>query len=215
MRADAGVRINGLVRWTINRGLAGLERWAGTPGTVGGGLHGNAHFEDRLLGDRVQAAGVADQRGEVREVAASELEFAYDFSRLRRTGEVLLWADFAVHGGDPTELRRAARESLAYRKRTQPLHAASAGCIFQNPDPHRDPLPSGVPASAGALMDGAGLKNRSIGRARVSDIHGNFIVNDGGATATEIRELIALCKRTVEDRYGVQVREEIVHLGER
>lgn len=214
VRADAGVRINGLVRWTINRGLAGLERWAGTPGTVGGGIHGNAHFDGRLLGDRVQAAGVADPKGEVREVAASELEFAYDFSRLRRTGEVLLWADFAVRGGNPTELRRAARASLAYRKRTQPLHAASAGCIFQNPDPRRDRLPSGMPATAGALIDGAGLKNRSIGGARVSDIHGNFIVNDGGATAVDIRELIALCARTVEERYGVQLREEIVHLGE-
>ncbi len=76
-----------------------------------------------------------DRGREVHDVAAADMEFAYDFSRLHRTGEVVLPADFRVAGGEPDALRAVARDSLAYRKRTQPLASPSAGCIFQNPDP--------------------------------------------------------------------------------
>jgi UDP-N-acetylmuramate dehydrogenase len=117
-------------------------------------------------------------------------------------------------GCDPAALRAVARDSLAYRKRTQPLHVPSAGCIFQNPDPARDPVPPGIPASAGALIDRAGLKGQALGRARVSPVHANFVVNEGGATASEIRALIDLCRVTVAERFGVHLREEIVCLGE-
>ena len=215
VRADAGVSVNGLVRWTIHRGLAGLEVWAGTPGTVGGAVYGNAHFDGRLVGECVEWVGLAGRRGTVREVAGRDMEFGYDRSRLQRTGEVLLWADFrVVEGGDPVRLRQRARRSLAYRKRSQPLDVPSAGCVFQNPDLSRDRLPAGVPASAGALIEGAGLKGRRVGGARVSDVHGNFIVNDGGATAADIRALVELCKAEVARQYGVELREEIVLLGE-
>ena len=103
VRADAGVSVNGLVRWTIHRGLAGLEVWAGTPGTVGGAVYGNAHFDGRLVGECVESVGLAGRRGTVREVAGRDMEFGYDRSRLQRTGEVLLWADFRVveGGGQP------------------------------------------------------------------------------------------------------------------
>jgi UDP-N-acetylmuramate dehydrogenase len=116
-------------------------------------------------------------------------------------------------GGDPAALRAVARESLAFRKRTQPLESASAGCIFQNPDPARERVPPGIPASAGALVDRAGLKGAREGQARVSPTHANFIVNDGAASAAEIRALIERCKRDVLTRFGVSLREEIVYLG--
>ena len=74
VKADAGVTLNGLVRWTISRGLAGLERWAGTPGTVGGGLHGNAHFQGALLGDHLVEAGLADRQGVEHRVRPAALE---------------------------------------------------------------------------------------------------------------------------------------------
>ena len=111
-------------------------------------------------------------------------------------------------------LRRTARESLAYRKRTQPLDSPSAGCIFQNPQRELDAVPEGIPWSAGALIDRAGLKGTAIGGARVSTTHGNFIVTDGHSTAVEIRRLIGQCRRTVLARVGVELREEIVYLGE-
>jgi UDP-N-acetylmuramate dehydrogenase len=214
IRADAAMTINGLVRWTINHACAGLEAWAGTPGTVGGAIYGNAHFGGRLIGEYVTGVRLASRDGSTRDVAVGEMAFGYDRSRLQDTGEILLSAAFRVSRGDPAALRTTARESLAYRKRTQPLDAASAGCIFQNPEPGRDAVPEGIPWSAGALVDRAGLKGAAIGGARVSPTHGNFIVNDGTATAREVRALIARCQQRVRERFGVALREEIVYLGE-
>jgi UDP-N-acetylmuramate dehydrogenase len=214
IRADAGVTINGLVRWTISHGVAGVEAWAGTPGTVGGAVYGNAHFRQRNIGDLVDLVTLAGPDGRVLDVPAADIEFDYDYSRLHRTGEVVLSADFRVSSGEPAALRAIARESLAFRKRTQPLESASAGCIFQNPRPGRDRVPEGIPWSAGALVDRAGLKGAREGGARVSPTHGNFIVNEGGATAREIRTLIERCQRAVREQFGVALREEIVYLGQ-
>jgi UDP-N-acetylmuramate dehydrogenase len=213
IRADGGVTINGLVRWTISHGVAGLEAWAGTPGTVGGAIHGNAHFRGRLISELIESVTLASASGDATEVPASEMEFGYDYSRLHRTREVVLSAVFRVSPGVPADLRAVARESLAFRKRTQPLESASAGCVFQNPDPARDVVPSGIPPSAGALVDRAGLKDVRAGGARVSTTHANFIVNDGDATADDIRRLIERCKQNVRSRFGVGLREEIVYLG--
>jgi UDP-N-acetylmuramate dehydrogenase len=213
IRADAGVTINGLVRWTITHGLAGLEAWAGTPGTVGGAIHGNAHFRGRNISDVVEAVTLADRTGTIELVPAARMEFAYDYSRLHRTGEVAIAADFRVGAGDPERLRAVARESLAYRKKTQPLASPSAGCIFQNPDPSRDRVPEGIPWSAGALVDRAGLKGLRVGQARVSATHGNFIVNEGGAAAADVRALIDRCRLEVQRQFGVELRHEIVFLG--
>jgi UDP-N-acetylmuramate dehydrogenase len=130
VRADAAVTINGLVRWTINRGYAGLEAWAGTPGTVGGAVFGNAHWKSTNIGDLIDSVRLARRDGTLLQVPADRMEFAYDYSRLKRSGEVAIWVAFKVTGGaDPAALRAVARESLAFRKRTQPLEAPSAGCI--------------------------------------------------------------------------------------
>ncbi len=215
VRADAAVTINGLVRWTINHGCAGLEAWAGTPGTVGGGLFGNAHFGGRLIGDLVIGVRLASPAGTTSEVPGAAMAFGYDRSRLQDTGEILLSAVFRVSQGDSAALRATARESLAYRKRTQPLDVPSAGCIFQNPDPARgDAVPADVPWSAGALVDRAGLKGAVEGGARVSPAHGNFIVNAGTATARDIRRLIERCRTAVREQFGVELRDEIVYLGD-
>ena len=213
IRADAGLTINGLVRWTINRGVAGLEAWAGTPGTVGGAIYGNAHFQGRLISEVIERVTLVGSGGTVEEVPVEDMEFGYDYSRLHRTREVVLSADFRTGSGDPAALREVARASLAFRKRTQPLEAASAGCIFQNPDPALERVPDGIPASAGALVDRAGLKGAAEGAASVSPTHANFIVNRGGATAADIVRLVERCKREVAERFGVQLREEIVRLG--
>lgn len=214
VRASAGVTLNGLVRWTISRGLAGLEGWAGTPGTVGGAVYGNAHFRDRLLSEVVAAVGMAGPDGADRVAPAGAMAFGYDASRLQHTGEVALWVEFAVGEADPAALRARAREALAYRKGTQPLGVPSAGCIFRNPGPRSSRLPAGVPASAGALIDRAGLKGTAIGNARVSHRHANFIVGGPGASARDVRALVDLCRTRVEAAFGVVLRREVVYLGE-
>ena len=137
--------INGLVRWTITTALAGLEAWAGTPGTVGGAIHGNAHFQGRLIGDLVAAATLADARRAPATMSRRRhWSSAYDRSRLQRTGEIARVRGLRRRAPEsPASLRAVARESLAFRKRTQPLASPSAGCIFQNPDPARDRVPDG------------------------------------------------------------------------
>lgn len=215
LRAEAAVTINGLVRHCVAHGLAGLEAWAGTPGNVGGGVRGNAHFKGRLLSEHVLAVRLAAADGAaVADVPAAEMEFGYDRSRVQHTGEIVLSAVFRVGPGEPEALRAIARGSLAFRKRTQPLHLPSAGCFFQNPDPARDRLPPGMPASAGALIDRAGLKGARVGGARVSEVHANFLVNAGGATAADFDALAATCVRRVREDFGVELREEIARLGE-
>jgi UDP-N-acetylmuramate dehydrogenase len=215
IRAEAAVTINGLVRWTINHGVAGVEAWAGTPGTVGGAIHGNAHFGGRLIGDLVESVRLADRGGSVHEVPAAAMAFGYDRSRLQSSGEILLSAVFLVSSADPPGLRATARASLAFRKRTQPLETPSAGCIFQNPDRARgDVVPDGVPPSAGALIDRAGLRDTRIGGARISPTHANFFLNDKDATAADIRRLLELARARVREQFGVDLRDEIIMLGE-
>ncbi len=214
-RADAAVTINGLVRWTINRGYAGLEAWAGTPGTVGGAIYGNAHWKKTNIGDLVESVRLLKPDGTLLQAPADRMAFEYDYSRLKRTGEIVLWVAFRVTpGGDPAALRAVARESLAFRKRTQPLESPSAGCIFMNPDPVLDGVPEGIPPSAGALVDRAGLKGAVLGGARVSPTHANFIINDGSASAAEIHQLVEQCRGAVKDRFGVTLRNEIISLGD-
>jgi len=214
VRAEAGVTINGLVRWLIGRGLAGLEAWAGTPGTVGGAVHGNAHYAGHNISEHIVDVGLLSPRGVFGTVPAGDMGFGYDTSRLFDTLEVVVWADVRVSGGEPDAMRAVARASLAHRKRTQPLHLPSAGCIFQNPDPTRDRVPMGVPWSAGALVDRAGLKGASAGGATISATHANFIVADKTATAADIRRLIERAREAVRRQFGVELRDEIVYLGE-
>ena len=171
VRADAAVTINGLVRWTINRGYAGLEAWAGTPGTVGGAIYGNAHWKQTNIGELVESVRLVKPDGTLLQAPADRMEFDYDYSRLKHTGEIVLWAAFRVApGADPAALRAVARESLAFRKRTQPLESPSAGCIFMNPDRVARPRAGGhsaVGRCAGRSRRAEGRGERR--RARVAD----------------------------------------------
>ncbi len=144
--------------------------------------------------------------------------------RKRRHNDHIIAPNVMLHAAMPAWTNAAgtasrnvgstARTSLAFRKRTQPLHLPSAGCIFQNPDPTRDRVPPDVPCSAGALIDRAGLKSTCVGGAMVSEVHANFLVNAGGASAADILDLVALVERTVHERFGVTLRREIAVMGE-
>jgi UDP-N-acetylmuramate dehydrogenase len=166
------------------------------------------------MSEVVARACLLDRAGEVRVEPVETLGFGYDASRLQTTGEALLWVEIRVHDDDPMALRKTAKESLTFRKRTQPLALPSAGCIFQNPEAERALLPEGVPCSAGALIDRVGLKGARRGGARISPVHANFFVNEGGATADDMVGLIDEARRRVKERYGIELREEIVRLGD-
>jgi UDP-N-acetylmuramate dehydrogenase len=182
---------------------------------VGGAIAGNAHWAGHLISEHVVSVTLLTRGGLVTELAAERMDFAYDRSRVQQTGELVLSATFRLAPGQaPDQLRATARASLLHRKQTQPLRLPSAGCVFQNPAPGIDTVPDGIPWSAGALIDRAGLKGTAIGVARVSPVHANFIVNEGGATASDVRALIELCRAEVERQFGVHLRDEIVCVGE-
>ena len=167
-----------------------------------------------MIGERVAAAGLLGRDGGTHRVSRDRMGFGYDRSRVQETGEVVLWAEFAVEAGRVADLRAEARSSLRLRKRTQPLDAPSAGCVFRNPDPEGQHLPAGMPCAAGALVDGAGLKGCAVGGARVSHVHANFVVTDPGARARDVRILIERCRAAVAAKYGVTLAPEVVFLGE-
>ena len=214
VRAAAGVTLNGLIRWMIQRRLGGLESWAGTPGSVGGAIYGNAHFQGQLISERVTSVGLASRDGGAISASRTEMRFQYGTSRLHRTKETVTWAEFTADDAQPEQLRTTARASLAYRKKTQPLDVSSAGCAFRNPVGSADRLPPDLPCSAGALIDSVGLKGRKCGGARVSSRHGNFIVTEDGATASDVVTLMRLCREEVAQRYRIELVPEIDLLGE-
>jgi UDP-N-acetylenolpyruvoylglucosamine reductase len=182
--------------------LGGLEWMEGIPGEVGGGLRMNAGAMGAQTFENVVRVRYLDEEGVAHEKTPAEMEVHYrHVPTLDRN-----FAVAAVFKGTPAtarEIERRLDESQEKRRATQPA-AKSAGCIFKNPPT--------IPA--GKLVDELGLKNTSVGNARVSEIHGNFIVNDGGATSSEVLELIAKIQETTRKQRGIELETEVQIVGE-
>ena len=183
-------------------GLGGLEWMEGIPGAVGGSLRMNAGAMGGQTFENVVRVRYLDENGEAHTKGRDELEVHYrNFPLLENN-----FAVSAVFRGAPApteEIVRKLEASQEKRRTTQPA-AKSAGCIFKNPDS----------CPAGKLVDELGLKNSRIGKARVSEVHGNFIVNDGGATAVEMLELIEKIKATARAKRGIELETEVQIVGE-
>jgi len=183
-------------------GIGGMEWMEGIPGAVGGGLRMNAGAMGAQTFENVVRVRYLDANGEAHTKSRDELEVHYrDFSLLKKN-----FAVSAVFRGQPAPLEEIVRKleaSQEKRRASQPA-AKSAGCIFKNPDS----------CPAGKLVDELGLKNAHVGKARVSEVHGNFIVNDGGATAAEMLELIEKIKATALAKRGIELETEVQIVGE-
>ena len=225
--AGAGVSLPRLVNDLAKKGLAGLEWGAGVPGTIGGAVVSNAGAGGGCVADTLQAARVLfTGAGEpvVRELNAGALGLSYRHSRFRAARRVLfaddghpiaaprqrieppemiVGASFLLRRDDPAAVRARVREHLDYRKRTQPVEK-SAGSVFKNP-------PGDY---SGRLIEAAGLKGTCHGGAQISPRHANFIVNTGGATASDVVALIALARRTVRERFGAELELEVEPRGD-
>lgn len=202
--AESGVIMNQLVRFTVEQGLSGLEYQLGLPGTVGGAIFMNSNFprENVFAGSNLFKAKILNQKGEVREVDKSYFKFAYDQSILQETGEIVLSVVFKLNSMDKKILWERGMKTLEWRNKTQPK-GASAGCIFRNPKI----------TSAGYLIDKAGLKGREQGKAVISGLHANFMLNKGGAKAEDILELINLARDEVYKKFGVNLSLEVRKIG--
>jgi UDP-N-acetylmuramate dehydrogenase len=198
--AEAGVRLDILIRCAIESGLSGLEMFIGIPGTVGGAVAMNAGGSGHEFGQLVRtASGVDPDSGELVEVPAARIEWNYRSAQLN--GLVVTAVELDLVPGDTPALRQRARQLMQRKASAQPLSNASAGCIFKNPP--------GL--SAGKLIEEAGLKGERSGGAVVSTKHGNFIVNESGkASARDILRLIERIRERVWNLFQVSLELEIV-----
>ena len=202
IRAGVGVRLKGLSGAAITAGLAGFEWMEGIPGDVGGCLRMNAGAMGVEAFDQVERLRYADSEGNILEKTPAELEVQYRSVPLLRSNYALS-AVFRGTRAASAEVERTTKDYSAKRKSSQPA-GASAGCIFRNPEGGK----------AGQLVDLAGLKNHRFGAARVSEQHANFIVNDGGASASDVLALVEQVRDAVLKRHGVRLENEVQVIGE-
>lgn len=200
--AGVGLKFKQLTAIARNAGIGGFEWMEGIPGSLGGGLRMNAGAMGSQTFEQVVRVRFCDEDGNIFTRTPEELEIRYrDVPTLRRN--FALSATLRGHPADRAEIEAAIAASETKRRSSQPI-AASAGCIFKNP----------AETPAGKLVDELGFKNFSVGRARVSDVHANFIVNDGGATASEILALIEEIKAAAARQRGVTLETEVQIVGE-
>ncbi len=201
-----------LVKKTVDDGYAGFEYQLGLPGTIGGGIFMNSKWTHPVsyIGDNLVSAELLDKNGEVKTVDRSYFNFAYDYSNLQKTNELVLTATFRLKICPSALLLQRAEEAMEYRRKTQPVGVKSSGCFFRNiseTDKERLGLPT---TSAGYLIDKAGLKGRRIGAFSVSTIHANFIVNDGSGKTEDLVQLLKEIKHTVQQKFGIALSPEVL-----
>ena len=199
--AWCGISMPKLVNAASELGWTGVEGLAGVPGNVGGGIAMNAggHFGE--MWDVVERVLVVDERGELVELERAQCTPRYRHGGLGR--KVVVSALLRFRLDDVAAVKARARTFLLEKNRVQPVTAASAGCVFKNPDKE---LSGG--RSAGKLVEECGLKGRAVGDAVVSPLHGNFIVNRGKASATDVLELIRIVQDVVAQKTGIALELE-------
>ncbi len=200
--AGVGAKLKEIAYAARAAGLGGLEWMEGIPGVVGGGLRMNAGAMGAQTFEKIVSVRYLDAEGNPHTKSREELDVQY-----RHVPSLAHnYAVSAVFRGEPAArevITRRLEESQEKRRTTQPA-AKSAGCIFKNPD--------SIPA--GKLVDELGLKNSRVGKARVSEVHGNFIVNDGDATAAEMLELIEQIKTAARTKRGIELETEVQIVGD-
>jgi UDP-N-acetylmuramate dehydrogenase len=196
--AGGGATLGRLVTTSVRRGLAGLETLIGIPGTLGGALHGNAGSHGDDIGQWTEEATTISASGEITEHSRDDMLFGYRDSSLDEE-LVILEAKLLLEEDDPHDLARRMQKQWIVKKASQPMGHQSAGCVFRNPRG----------ASAGELIERAGLKATRVGGAVVSDRHANFIVAEPNCTASDVLRLIDLIRGQVHDRLGVELEREL------
>ncbi len=199
IRVAAGVTMARAAVFAANMGLSGMEFAHGIPGTVGGGVYMNAGAyggEICQICDRVDAMTMD---GEIKTYTNQEMDFSYRHSRLETEQEIVLSADFALEPKPETEIRSRMQELMGKRRASQPLDLPSAGSTFKRP----------AGGYAAALIDQAGLKGFRVGNAAVSGKHAGFVVNLGGATASDVKLLMQAVSEKVWDASGIRLEPEV------
>lgn len=203
LRCGAGASLIAVCRAAAENSLSGIEWGYGIPGSLGGGVYMNAGAYGGELRDVLTEVTFLDEAGEYRTLPADELSLSYRHSIFEdRPGTVIVRAVLTLTPGDPAAIRAAMEDYMSRRREKQPLEYGSAGSTFKRP----------VGNYASALVDQCGLKGLSVGGAEVSRKHAGFIINRGGATAADVRELIAEVQRIVREKTGYTLECEIKYI---
>lgn len=199
----AGMSFSGFAREACDRGLADMEYATGIPGTIGGGIVMNAGAYGGEIKDSLAEATVLTTDDRIVTLSASELELSYRHSCIPEKGYLVLGAAFRLKEGDRDAIRAKVLELSAKRREKQPLEFPSAGSTFKRPEGY----------FAGKLIEDAGLRGYAVGGAQVSEKHCGFVINRGGATAADVKALIADVQRIVLEQSGVRLEPEIRFLA--
>ncbi len=200
VRCEAGIYMSTLAKQLMNAGLSGFEFASGIPGSLGGGLFMNAGAYGGELKDIVKSVLAVSPDGSCERVFTNEeMRFSYRHSVLQENGYIAVAASLKLTKDEPDKIAERMRELAQKRNSKQPVQYPSAGSTFKRPEGY----------FAGKLIEDAGLKGVSVGGAQVSTLHSGFVINRGGATATDILQLMALIQNTVYDKFGVKLEPEV------
>lgn len=203
IRAGGGCLLLKLVNYCTLHGLSGLEFAVGIPGSIGGAIVMNAGAWGYEIGNLVESVTLMDNCGNVFSEKGENIGFTYRGWSMAQN-ILLLSATFALTPGDRENIKSTCKKFQELRKKNQPVAEYSAGSFFKNPPEH----------SAGRLIDEAGLKGYSIGGAKISEKHANFIVNTGEASAADILDLMRYVQEKVYKRFGIRLEPEVHILGD-
>ena len=202
--AQAGAMLSVIAKQALANALTGFEFASGIPGTLGGAVMMNAGAYGGEIKDVFQEALVLTPEGELQKLSCEEMEFGYRTSVVEKRNYIVLEATLKLHLGDEAAIRQRMEELKLQRTTKQPLDLPSAGSTFKRPEGY----------FAGKLIMDAGLRGFSVGGAQVSEKHCGFVVNKGGATAADVRELMRQVTERVETQFGVTLEPEVKMLGD-
>jgi len=202
--AGAGVMLASLSLRAGKKGFTGLEFANGIPGTVGGAVLMNAGAYGGEIKDTIVAAEVMTKEGEIKRLTKEELQLSYRHSIMMESGDIVLKAYFKLTVRPKLQIFAVMESYRKARQEKQPLEYPSAGSTFKRPEGY----------FAGKLIQDAGLQGYSVGGAMVSTKHAGFVINAGGATATDVYQLIQQIRKTVKDKFQVELEPEVRFLGE-
>lgn len=200
---EGGVPTQQLVRWTAMEGLTGLERLAGVPGTIGGNIFMNAGTYLGEVGELVEEVRFCDRAGRERVLKREGLKFQYRTSNIPPSSAIT-WALLRLEKGSKEKIEEEIKKVFEKRGLAQPIESPNLGSVFKNPGKKK----------AWELIEEAGCKGVRVGKARISDKHANFIINEGGALAKDVEILIKLVKDKVKQVCGETLETEIKVIGE-
>ena len=201
---ESGVMMKTICNFALENSLSGLEFAFGIPGNLGGAVYMNAGAYGGEMKDVLYSCTHIDTDGNIGVLTKDELDLGYRRSAYTDNGYTIISAVLKLQKGDKTEIKEAMNDKLQRRKDKQPLEFPSAGSTFKRPEGY----------FAGALIEDCNLKGYTIGGAQVSEKHAGFVINRGGATSTDILNLIKYIQDTVFEKHGVKLETEVKIIGE-